>query len=149
MDFLAYAVVAWTGICIIILVVGERRVSKLREELAGREEKVIAQEGNIEAMAGDISWLRGHLEGAHQTIVDLKREGFERPSPTPALLEVGEGDPLPHEATDAIDRLGFKPSDPIYGTLLAEARVLHDGGLDPAAIAERITQGSDYTPYEV
>ena len=117
------------------------------EGYAGQKEQIISLQGSAEALASHVEWLQGHLAAAHETIVELKREGFELPAAAASVVDIPEAPKVPTVVMDAIHGIA-RPGDLLYNQLLAQAETdLAIDGVEAKDVAQKIAKGSSYSPY--
>lgn len=83
---------------------------------------------------------RERTESLMQTIVEMRREGFQMPPEAPQMDSGDVG--LPHEIIEAIDQRGH--SRQTREKLMQEGRRLLRTGAEPSEVAERIMQGERF-----
>lgn len=124
-----------------------RKYAKVRE-INIRQGAKLAAAGEAEYHIGvRIRALEDTNIGFHNTILELKREGFEIPAKPPEY----EGAPaveIPREVKNAILEKA-QPGEPLFNVLTRQAEdelAVEDS--DPEQVATSIAKGSSYTPYE-
>ena len=146
MEILALAIV---GVLALVLTdqIHSKRGQKWRSALAASREALARSEGRIHHLEDQCKMLKTMLDAAHDTIVELRREGFELPPASPELPETRADFKVPAVVMDAIHGIA-RPGELLYNQLVAEAQNdLEVEGAKPDDVAQKIAKGSSYSPY--
>ena len=146
MDILALAIV---GVLALVLTeqIHSKRGQKWRSALAASREALARSEGRIHHLEDQCTMLKTMLDAAHETIVELRREGFELPPASPELPERPASMKVPGVVMEAIHGIA-RPGELLYNQLVAEAQNdLEVEGAKPDDVAQKIAEGSSYSPY--
>ncbi len=125
---------------------------KLTAERVARHSAEVALslgDGRLHGLEQDNMWLKAQLDGAHTTILEMRRDGFDLPPAPPLVGEGTKDEPLPIAIRDALEGI-TQEGDPLFNQILRAFRGEMDAANtdeDYLAIAKSITRGSSYTPY--
>ena len=129
------------------LTVVEKLNADQAKVIAGLEVRRELSEEWIHALEETNLRIHAELQGAHEVIIELKREGFEIPPSTPQVFEPASSEDLEKVIVDAIAGIA-EPGDHAYNQLVADARRdMADEDADADEVAKGIMRGSSYTPY--
>jgi hypothetical protein len=119
--------------------------TRLRDEIMSERVKAAGATARAERLDTELQWLRGQLGSAYDTILTLRREGFDPPRPQdPASVQ--KPDALPSEVRKAIESVA-SPGEALWGQLMRTAGDMLANETSPKDVAAVIRRGSSMNPH--
>lgn len=99
----------------------------------------------VARLEAEIEWLRAELARKDETMLALRREGFDPVSVQPDVPRMVQPrlDPVILAAIEAV----AAPHEPLYGRLRASAERDLAAGIEPERIAAETRRGSTLNPF--
>lgn len=114
----------------------------MREAKIGAEVRARSLAHHVTVLEEQVAYLRAEMDKATERLMDLRREGFDPPSPLPPEIQKPEED-LPPEVRMAIEMVA-EPGDPLWMQEVANARRALELNVRAEEVAERIRRGADH-----
>lgn len=119
---------------------------RLQAEAQALRAEIASYLARIAELRAERDWLRAQVALKDAEMLALRREGFD-PPPAPApVLPSTPAEELDAEIRRALETVA-DPGDPLWLSLVADARADLAAGASPEEIAEGIRRGSSLNPF--